>query len=382
MSESGVVTTQVNGFTVTSNSGASEEQIRANLKGKVAEGASTAGRELGKLGAKAAAEKRAEAKAKAEEEPEAEKEQEPEKPAAEGDQSKGTTTQPKAKPEPEEEPEKEPEAKAEAEAEPEKEPEPEPEPPKPNPRHDPIARMREATRKEAEAKRALAEERQQRTALEARLAAIELRIPREAPAQPGPPKWNGQSKPSPDGFETYEEYLDARDEWNKFQWESGVYQRIQQSAAQRAIEAQRMKFRDVAAPQIDQYSEDVLSLRTEFQLGEGERPSGENWVANELFFSPESAPALMLHFTAHPQDLQRIAALTTPREVSREMAKLETRLEAAAAGNSSEREPAVSRAAPPVRPVTGRPYVTESTGYRPGMSLDEYARIRKNQRSR
>jgi hypothetical protein len=89
----------------------------------------------------------------------------------------------------------------------------------------------------------------------------------------------------------------------------------------------------------------------------------------------------MLHFTEHPEDLQRIAALSTPRAVSREMAKLEARLEAATSGNSSKRED-VSRAAPPVKPVTGKPYVSEGEEYRPGMSLDEYARIWRKQNAR
>jgi hypothetical protein len=87
----------------------------------------------------------------------------------------------------------------------------------------------------------------------------------------------------------------------------------------------------------------------------------------------------MLHLSEHPDELQRIAALTTPRAVSREMAKIEARLEAATTGDPSSKREEVSRAAPPVKPVAGKPYVTESGEYREGMTLDEYAKIWKKQ---
>ena len=85
----------------------------------------------------------------------------------------------------------------------------------------------------------------------------------------------------------------------------------------------------------------------------------------------------MRYFEEHGDEFQRIAALTNPRAVSREMAKIEARLESATAGDSTKRDEDVSRAAPPVRPVTGKPYVTESGEWKPGMTLDDYAPIWK-----
>lgn len=355
---SGIVTTQVGGWTVTSNSAKDEGTLRASLKPKVEAALSNAGKELGKKGA--------EAKAKA-----AEEKSEP-----------APAKEPEAKPEPKEAAPAKAEAKPADEKAEKAEPEPEAKPeekPLGNPRHDPRARMLEATRKEAEAKRIAREAQARAEALEARLAALE-RGEKPAPQAEAKPERDRSQKPSPADFESYEEYLDARDDYNRAQWESQVRESQARSAVDRALSDQVTKFHKAASQHLDQFSDDVLSLRTEFQLAEGEEPSGENWIANELVFSPETAPSLMLHFSAHPEDLQRIAALSTPRAVSREMAKLEARLEAAPTGNGAKRDEDVSRAAPPVKPVTGKPYVTEE-GYRQGMSLDEYVRWRKRQKA-
>ena len=128
---------------------------------------------------------------------------------------------------------------------------------------------------------------------------------------------------------------------------------------------------------LEQVSDDVRELKAEFQLPDGETPTADNWIANELVLSSENPGALMLHFSSEAgiDDFQRIAALSTPHAVSREMAKLEARLELAAPpGNSPEPEPEVSRASPPLKPVRGAAHVADSAGYRQGMSLDEYAK--------
>ena len=363
-----VVTAEANGFTVTTNSGISESQLRSNLKPIADKGASEAARELGKRGGAAAAKAR-------EEKPEPEPEKKPEKVEA------------KAEPEPESvekpEPEKaEPEAKeAKPEGEEEKSEEKPPEKDKKgDPRHDPRARMLEATRQAAEAKRARDAEKARADAAEARLAALERG---EKPkAEPEPVKSNG--KPSPADFESYEDYLDARDAYNRDQWERSVQERAQAEAFDRAFDAHAAKFREAALPHAEKYSEEVLTLKTSLQHytdSPGQPFSASNWIADYLFANTEAAPTLMLHLSEHSDDLQRIAALSNEHAVSREMAKLEARLEAAPAGDSPKRED-VSKAAPPVRPVTGKPYVTESDGYKEGMSLDEYARIWRKQNAR
>ncbi len=84
---------------------------------------------------------------------------------------------------------------------------------------------------------------------------------------------------------------------------------------------------------------------------------GRHVVADEVLKS-EMGPAMIEHFSDNPEDLQRIAALQTPAEIQRAMAKLEARLEddldAAIADTSSRRE--VSKAGTPARSVAGSPH--------------------------
>ena len=389
MSDGGIVTAEVNGFTVDSNTAGTKEKLQENLRVKPSEEVSKAGSELGKLGGKAAAEKRAEAKA-TEDEPE----RKPIKPIPPKDKAQEAV----------DEAEKHAEAKMARDAAKEEEPEAKPaeEPEKPekkgDPRHDPKARMLEATRKEAEAKRALAAEREAKQALESRLAALESEVRRATTetklAGYDPDDARGRmkaatasdAKPRLEDFvkdaETYEEaqeaYLEARDAWRDRQNQ----QKRDGEAAQAAMAAQVQAFADAIRPRKDDLSGEVLSMKTEWQLAPGEQPTGVNFLATELAISPKITPqmklAIMLHLSENPAELQRIDALSNPYEVSREVSKLETRLEAATSGDSTSRDDDVSRAAPPVKPVTGKPYVTED-GYRPGMDLDEYVRMRKRQ---
>ena len=63
------------------------------------------------------------------------------------------------------------------------------------------------------------------------------------------------------------------------------------------------------------------------------------------------------------------------------MAKIEARLEAVTTDTGPKSE-AVSKAAPPVKPVSGAPYIADSEDvYRPGMGFDEfYTKAQKRSR--
>lgn len=361
MSDAGIVTAQVGDFNVTGPAGSAE--ALQSLKPHQDKAASDAASQLGKRGAEA----RAKARESEPEEP-AEKTAKPIKPIP--PKRDGAAAEPEPEP-------------VEA-AEPEETPEEPPKDKRGNPRHDPNARIREATREAAEAKRQRDEAMRRAEAFEARLAALE-RGERPRPQREAQPQPRSEGKPVAADFDDYDAYLDARDDYNRRQWESGIVQRAQEQAQQHAqtqhLEQAAGRFREAAKAVVGQISEEVGQLRTSFQLAPGEPETAENWIANELVFSPEQAPALMLHFTEHPEDLQRIAALSNPRAVSREMAKLEARLDAATTAPApSDKREVVSRATPPVRPVTGTPYVTEQSGYREGMSLDEYYRATRRKR--
>jgi hypothetical protein len=264
-------------------------------------------------------------------------------------------------------------------------------------------RVEEATRELAAAKRETAAERVERERLEARVAELERAQPKReaAPAdsRPAPASRDAapadDPKPKVEDFETYEDFVEAkarhaaREEFRTHQRKADAQGRA--AAYWRGVETRADKFNERVAgvpgddPQhqakFDEFmagiSTDVASLRVTADLKPGERPGPRNMIADEIFNS-EQAPALMQHFTKHPEDLQRIAALRSPRDVLREMAKLEARVEGATAGNPPPTgrpmpKSDVSMAPPPVSPVTGAPHIAEE-GYRPGMSFDDYAR--------
>jgi hypothetical protein len=361
-----ISTAEVGGFRIDTNSGASRKDIEAALTppqspGDEKDDPSKAASELGKLGGKASAEKRA---------AEAKKAAKAEKQEAKDFKTESTDDKPEAK-----------EAKAEdADEEPEKPEETGEKTEKPlgKPRDDPRARMLEATRKEAEAKRERDRIKADYDRLRDENEALKRGAkPAEAPVEAKP----SEDKPSPEAFENYEQYLDARDDWNRKKWtEEQTRERHHQEVEQKLDEVVDKLVAAVRDSGVrENLSEDITSLKSTFALlAENHRDGTQNpetarhWMMNEFLFSPEQAPALMLHLSEHPDEFQRIAALTTPRAVSRELAKIEARLEAATTGNGSEPKDEVSKAAPPVKPVSGAPYVAESAEYKPGESFDSY----------
>ena len=253
------------------------------------------------------------------------------------------------------------------------------------PRDDPRARMLEATRQASELKKQLAQERSEREKLAAEVAAIRQAPPRqEQRSEPQAPQGRPQ-RPQMEQFETWEQYLDARDQWNRMQWAAEHDQAQSRRRYHETLDGHVNGFHKAISetrktdPEfLDKISDEVLNLVPTFRL-QGQASTAANWIADDFVFSPETAPALMLHFTEHPQEFQRIASLTSPRDVTREMAKLGARLDVAAAGTHSR--PEVSKAKPPVRPVTGSPQTADSdvTG---DLSFEEHvARSRARKRS-
>ena len=355
----GIASVESDGFILESNR-VSQEDLTATFESESTEDTeespkkkrSKAASELGKAGGKAAAKAR---KAKAQDNAEANTKEE--KPSvdddseAKGAQSEGGKKPPKVAKEAEEPVE----AKADDEGE-----EKEAEKPLGKPRDDPRARVQQATRQAAEAKAerdaALAEVRE----VKERLASLERgEKPESKEASPDGP----QPEPQLEDFEDFQTFNKTHTAWVKAETKREILAELgvqsQQSAVDRELAEVSRRYAEAVRGKTDGWSDEIKTLRAEFQLGEGEQPDATNWIANELVFSPESAPALALHLSEHPDVFQRIAALTTPREVSRELAKLEARLEAATAGNGSRREEEVSKAPPPIKPVSGAPYVAE-----------------------
>lgn len=179
--------------------------------------------------------------------------------------------------------------------------------------------------------------------------------PRSEPATPAPPtlppeleSYEAYAAQHPDT--TYEQFIAARIRAEL------KHERDQEAAAQtqaqtaQARQARITKFaeqRDAARqadPTFDsRISPDVANLRPIDVLGPDEPVTAMNALAQEIVLSDRPIE-LMRHFSDHPEDLARIGALPTARELLREMARLEATLSAPPAPAS---KPVTSAPPPP-----------------------------------
>jgi hypothetical protein len=261
-------------------------------------------------------------------------------------------------------------------------------------------RIERATRKEAEAKREAAAARARAEAAERRIAALEARSAQPTPNQsqarteaPQRPQAAPDDDPQPkqEDFEDYGEYVEKRARWAARDEHRQAQRQAQAHSAAKAyvdtIGGVVNKFHERLtsagngdrAAFLESINPAIAGLRPSFLLDEGETATTHTVIADEIVDS-EKGPQLMRYFSDHQDEFQRIATLRTPRDIAREMAKLEAKLDGATSGNppSQSRPPgraqAFSPAPPPVQPVTGMPNIAEGQGYREGMSLDDYAR--------
>lgn len=373
MSDAGVVTVEAGDFTFESNHHSAAEMIRdlkpsdekdqapreikpikADKGDKPKNPLSEHAAELGKAGAAAAAEAR---KKEA-------KEAKPAKPAEDEGKEK-EPAKAKAKP-------------AEAEADEEDEGDALESSPRAK------ARVEQATRKAAEARREVERERARADRLEQRLSALERE--RTPPPQRQAEPAKEDPKPQEAEFETYPDFVEATARWAARQ-ERRAAEAEQVRRAQASQRAQRIgghvdAFKDrvaKAAEADESFMERTAALaralQPSFTLPKGRQPGPIHVLTDEIITS-QSAPALMEHFSAHPEDFRRIATLRGPHEIARAVAKIEARLEGATAGNPSSDEhpgsnPEISKAKPPARPVAGSPRIANAE---PGddSSFDEH----------
>lgn len=232
------------------------------------------------------------------------------------------------------------------------------------PRDDPRARMLEATRKEAEAKREVA-----RLAAELeryRQAAKPAEPPAEKPKVPtGKPRLNDILANEEDFNEGIEKYFDERLQAARQEWHQEQEVRTRAEAHVRGVDSLIQKHRTALLkaaaenPVFDERAGPILlSLPPPTPLLADPNQWGPGHiVSDEIIFSGEKGPALLLHFADHPDDLQRILALQSPDDVKIEMRLIARGLSAAPTAPAPVQ---VSKAKPPVRPVTGAPHTAES----------------------
>lgn len=261
--------------------------------------------------------------------------------------------------------------------------------------------MLEATRKEAEAKRERDAERYRREAAERRLAELERGAgpkPQDQPQtrQQAP---TGTDKPKVEDFENYEDFVEARASYAADQ----RFAKLQRDAH---VQNQARQFYTVISKDMSSYLEGVAGVpenHPEFvsrydaalanvdpsvkdvapswTVPEGTRHTPQNVIADEYLIAGKKAPALMMHFTEHPEEYQRILSLPSRTDIQVEVRMLAKSLDAAPTATALQ--PQISRAKPPVRPVAGSPHTADAV---PGedASFDEHIRYynAKEQRRR
>lgn len=234
-----------------------------------------------------------------------------------------------------------------------------PEKPKGKARNDPEARIGKAVAAQREAERRAEAAERRAEELTAASAPREPERPQPSArerymAMPGAPK--------EDDYASYADFTadmalflsDARDAERQ--------QASQRTAAEHSANQAREQINGTFASQIDAatkaepeflagLSDEILNLPTfdDPELARGAHPTAWHVIGEEIRRS-EVAPQLMRHLSDHPDELQRLATLP-PRELTRAMAILETRLDAAPPGSAPLR--AISNARPPIRPERG-----------------------------
>lgn len=387
--EDGAVTIDHGGMTITSV-GVSEADAKASLaqehpdepaEGKPDKPAkaekpaklspSDHARELGKRGGKAAAAARAEAKP--EEKPE--KLEPGAKPAPAKEKSAGEEVEP-------DEPDEDDDAPLSKRAQ---------------------RRVEVATRKQAEARREAAEAKQalerERARYEAELA--EARRGRGDAKEPDPrrradgpqdPRTASDGRPREEDFEKFSDYLDARDEYNRKEWERDHQRRQHAEREVTNVQSYVQDFvKHVPKEMLSDLDPELVEMKPIWFLGDDEPIQIENLVATEILYLRDKAPAVLKHLSDHPEEIARLKGLRNHPDV-----RLEVQLLARTLGSRSDAtagdppdsgeqapKPARSKANPPVRPVTGAPHVADGDPTpRPEEENDFDAWYRRNHKKR
>lgn len=265
-------------------------------------------------------------------------------------------------------------------------------------------RVEKATREAAEHRRTLEAERREREAerarYEARLAALETRGGRdERQPERQPERAQPQGKPRMEDFENYEEYLDARDSWNRDEWtrESGRRHAAEQEVA--TVKAHVDDFlKHVNTEFIDTLDQDMVQrLRPVHFMGEGEQLGSDNLLATEIMYLRREAKPVLQYLSDHPEAFDYFRGLFNPNDprgshmhirvaVHRLAASLGSRSDATT-GTPPEKgdrpsKVETSRAHPPVKPVTGAPHIAEGdSAPRPEDDFDSWYRRQPKKRA-
>lgn len=196
-------------------------------------------------------------------------------------------------------------------------------------------------------------------AAERRAQALEQELARYR--QPEAPKVEAPAaaKPVVADFETYEEYLDARDEWTYKQRRAAEQQEVEQQRQTQLQAAQQADLQQKAASWSERMTAfaAVSPAFTEKAIPFLQHVNPGTPLGDVLLESPVG-PQMALHLVEHPEILERLNRLS-PITVLRELGKLEAKLEGALEAPAAPPAPVVTKAPAPVRPIGGAPAAGE-----------------------
>jgi len=238
------------------------------------------------------------------------------------------------------------------------------------PRHDPKARMLEATRKEAEAKRDRDRIKAEKDALQAKHDALQRELEAaRAPKEPQKPA-EAPTKPVRASYQSDEDYIEAiaaykaDEKVKEYETRRETERQVREyTSTLDAILGKNAKIENEYGKTDPDYlskvSDEVkaIAMKPSFALDLHEIGNNDNVIADELFMADKMAPAIKLHFSENPEDLKRIRNLQSFQEVQVEMRLLARTLNGAASTVTVPK--GSSKAKPPVQPVTGSPVASE-----------------------
>jgi hypothetical protein len=260
------------------------------------------------------------------------------------------------------------------------------------PRNDPKARMLAATR---EAKAA----REERDHVRARVEAAErerdeYRRQIEAgrqPQQAAPPTPKApEGKPQLDDFATYDEWVEAVADWKTDErFKARDAQQAQETRVKeyktsletvlgKAIAA-RKAYESVDASWFSKVTPDVQAIMNKPSIARdfNERLSPDNDIADEIIRADEKdssggiGPRMALYLSQNPQELQRIRSMDDRADVITEMRMIARQVKT---NGAQPQRTQVSRASAPIRPVTGAPQHVDSAPDPDESSFEEHMR--------
>lgn len=191
-------------------------------------------------------------------------------------------------------------------------------------------------------------------------------------AEPPAPAPAVATKPTPDKFNDYADYVEALTEWKAEQKVTeALSKRDQQQAEQAQQTAQQAKAQTFAERQqatraaITDYDE-VMSAAADVRIAPH---------VHEVLLESEQGPAIAYHLAKNPDEAERLSAMS-PLAAARELGRLEASLAKSAPPQGAAPAPKpVSKAPAPIKPLGAGATSTNTDPAK--MPMDEYVKWRK-----